>query len=162
MCPRLFRKRFLPNEITELKDDKILSYENNILITQWDVLKPRKDISRGISAYFIDLGIKVSKVYNHEEELVYWYCDIIDSAIDSDNAIYTFTDLLIDVLIYPDKHVEVVDMDEFADMIEQNVLNKDFSVKALRSANHLLQLIYSGKFSTLTSYIEKAERATIR
>jgi predicted RNA-binding protein associated with RNAse of E/G family len=67
--------------------------------------------------------------------------------------------LLIDVLIYPDGRVEVVDMDEFADMIEQEVLSRQASIDALRYTNHLLELIYSGHFSQLTHYVEDAEKA---
>lgn len=155
---RLFRKRFLPDEITELKDDTILSQSENILITKWDVLKPRTDIAYGISAYFIDLGVKVSKIYNADNQLVYWYCDIVEPQIDKDTNTYIFTDLLIDVLIYPDGHVEVMDMDEFADMMEQNVLTHRSSIDALRRTDHLLKLIYSGNFSQLTHYIDDAEK----
>lgn len=45
---KLFRRRFIPEEIVELKDDKILSMDknNNIIITKWNVLKPRNDIDR--------------------------------------------------------------------------------------------------------------------
>ncbi|MBQ2320552.1 MAG: DUF402 domain-containing protein, partial [Lachnospiraceae bacterium] len=62
---KLFRRRFIPEEIVELKDDKILSIDktNNIIITKWNVLKPRNDIDHGISAYFINDGIKVSKIF---------------------------------------------------------------------------------------------------
>lgn len=157
---RLFRKRFLPDEITELKDDTILSQSEDILITKWDVLKPRTDIAYGISAYFIELGVKVSKIYNSDNQLVYWYCDIVEPKIDVETNTYIFTDLLIDVLIYPDGHVEVVDMDEFADMIEQNVLPRNSSINALRQTDNLLRLIYSGNFSKLTHYIDDAEKAT--
>lgn len=155
---RLFRRRFLPDELTELKDDIILSMSEDVLITKWNVLKPRKDISHGISAYFIKLGVKVSKIYDASHNLVYWYCDIIDTKIDTDTNTYTFNDLLIDVLIYPDGHVEVVDMDEFADMMEQNVLDREISILTLRQTNHLLHLIYSGNFAQLTDYIENAEK----
>lgn len=155
---RLFRKRFLPDEITELKDDTILSQSEDILITKWDVLKPRTDIAYGISAYFIELGVKVSKIYNSDNQLVYWYCDIVEPKIDVETNTYIFTDLLIDVLIYPDGHVEVVDMDEFADMMEQNVLDREISILTLRQTNHLLHLIYSGNFAQLTDYIENAEK----
>lgn len=154
---RLFRRRFLPDEIIELKNDKILSISENILITSWNVLKPRQDIATGISAYFIDLGIKLSKIYNADKQLVYWYCDIIDSEIDKENQIYTFHDLLIDVLIYPDGHTEVVDLDEFADMTEQNVISQSLCIKALRHTDYLLQMIYSGRFSELTDHIENIE-----
>ena len=61
---RLFRKRFIPEEIIELKNDNIIHFKDNIIITKWDVLKPRHDINNGISAYFINDGIKVSKIFN--------------------------------------------------------------------------------------------------
>lgn len=158
---RLFRKRFLPDETTELKDDKILSISQNLLVTCWEVLKPRNDIANGISAYFIDLGVKVSKVFNADGQLVYWYCDIIEPQIDEEKGTYVFYDLLIDVLVYPDHQVKVVDLDEFADMVEKNVLSDSLSIKALRRTDHLLQLIYSGHFNTLTDYIENAEKMAV-
>lgn len=151
---RLFRKRYFPDEIVELKDDIILSCAENLIITKWDVLKPRADISRGYSAYFIDKGVKVSKVYR-DEELVYWYCDIVDLEVKEKD--YIFTDLLVDVLVYPDGHVEVLDLDEFADVSEQNVIGKEVCLKILRRTNALLQCIYSGKFGEMTQYIDHAE-----
>lgn len=154
---QLFRRRFLPDEITELKNDKILSISENVLITSWDVLKPRQDIAKGISAYFIDLGVKLSKIYNADGQLVYWYCDIIDSEINEEKSTYIFHDLLIDVLIYPDGHTEVVDMDEFADIFERGVINRELCLKALRRTDRLLRMIYSGNFSQLTDYIEQNE-----
>lgn len=156
---RLFRKRFLPDEIIELKDDVILSQSDTLIITKWNVLKPREDISHGISAYFIDQGIKVSKIYNARNKLVYWYCDIIDTSYDNQTHSYIFTDLLIDVIIYPDKTIRVVDIDEFADIMEQNTLDNTVIVRALRQTNALLECIYAGHFSKLTSYIDEAEKA---
>ena len=152
---KLFRRRFIPEEIVELKDDKILSIDkiNNIIITTWNVLKPRNDIDHGISAYFINDGIKVSKIFNSDGNLVYWYCDIIETV--HDNNTYTFNDLLIDIIIHPDGKVEVVDMDEFADVMENGILTNNTIAKALRCANSLLKDIYSGNFEKYTRYIEK-------
>ena len=152
---RLFRKRFLPSEIVELKDDKILCRSENLIITEWDVLKPRKDIAHGLSAYFTDSGVKVSKIYDEHERLVYWYCDIVDLEIDGDS--YIFTDLLVDVLVYPDGHVEVLDLDEFADISEKNIIDKTTCLKILRRTNALLRRIYAGTFSELTKFIDDIE-----
>ena len=44
----LYRKRFIPCETNYLKDDKIVYMDENIIITKWDTLKPRKDIKRSI------------------------------------------------------------------------------------------------------------------
>ena len=152
--PRLFRRRFIPDENIELKDDMILALEPNLIITSWDVLKPRRDISRGVSAYFIDKGIKVSKVFDNAGQMVYWYCDIIETHYDEKENIYTFNDLLIDVVVYPDGQVEVLDMDEFADAMEQGILSVGTIAHAMRATDDLLHTIYAGEFEKYTHYID--------
>ena len=152
--PRLFRRRFIPDENIELKDDMILALEPNLIITSWNVLKPRRDISRGVSAYFIDKGIKVSKVFDNAGQIVYWYCDIIETHYDEKENIYTFNDLLIDVIVYPDGQVEVLDMDEFADAMEQGILSVGTIAHAMRATDDLLHTIYAGEFEKYTHYID--------
>ena len=152
--PRLFRRRFIPDENIELKDDIILALEPNLIITSWNVLKPRRDISRGVSAYFIDKGIKVSKVFDNAGQMVYWYCDIIETHYDEKENTYTFNDLLIDVVVYPDGQVEVLDMDEFADAMEQGILSVGTIAHAMRATDDLLHTIYAGEFEKYTHYID--------
>ena len=152
--PRLFRRRFIPDENIELKDDMILALEPNLIITSWNVLKPRRDISRGVSAYFIDKGIKVSKVFDNAGQMVYWYCDIIETHYDEKENTYTFNDLLIDVVVYPDGQVEVLDMDEFADAMEQGILSVGTIAHAMRATDDLLHTIYAGEFEKYTHYID--------
>ena len=152
--PRLFRRRFIPDENIELKDDMILALEPNLIITSWNDLKPRRDISRGVSAYFIDKGIKVSKVFDNAGQMVYWYCDIIETHYDEKENTYTFNDLLIDVVVYPDGQVEVLDMDEFADAMEQGILSVGTIAHAMRATDDLLHTIYAGEFEKYTHYID--------
>lgn len=162
---RLFRKRFIPDEIVELKDDEILYFENNILITKWDVLKPRKDIDHGISVYFIDKGVKVSKVYNARNDLIYYYCDIIDTSVTKKNTDeettteYVFSDLLADVLVYPDGFVRVVDLDELSTLLINKTLSSNLIAKALQITNNLLTDIYNGEFNKYTKYIDDIEKS---
>ena len=52
--PNLYRKRIIPEEMILLKDDEILHLDSRIIVTKWDSLKPRKDFSNGISAYFLN------------------------------------------------------------------------------------------------------------
>ena len=132
----------------------ILALEPNLIITSWNVLKPRRDISRGVSAYFIDKGIKVSKVFDNAGQMVYWYCDIIETHYDEKENIYTFNDLLIDVIVYPDGQVEVLDMDEFADAMEQGILSVGTIAHAMRATDDLLHTIYAGEFEKYTHYID--------
>lgn len=132
----------------------ILALEPNLIITSWNVLKPRRDISRGVSAYFIDKGIKVSKVFDNAGQMVYWYCDIIETHYDEKENTYTFNDLLIDVVVYPDGQVEVLDMDEFADAMEQGILSVGTIAHAMRATDDLLHTIYAGEFEKYTHYID--------
>lgn len=87
--------------------------------------------------------------------MVYWYCDIIQTEYDANTNSYTFNDLLIDVVVYPDGQVEVLDMDEFADAMEQGILSVGTIAHAMRSTDDLLHTIYAGEFSKYTSYIDE-------
>ena len=150
---QLYRKRFIPNEMIYLKDDKILYQSDNLIITKWDTLKPRKDISSGISAYFIEEGYKVSKIFNADGGVVYWYCDIINTKKDIDNNTFVFEDLLIDVLVYENGFVKVVDSAELADALDSQLISVATVSQALRSLNSLLSIIYSGNFESLQKHI---------
>ena len=44
----LYRKRFIPMETIALKDDKILLWQDDLIVTKWNSLKPRRDIGSGL------------------------------------------------------------------------------------------------------------------
>ena len=145
---KLYRRRFIPNELKLLTDDKILHIDDNLIITSWSTLKPRSDFSSGISAYYRKEGFKISRHYGADGTFTRWYCDIVTES-QSGNEI-TFSDLLIDVVIFPDGTVRVVDLDEAADALEQKLITSDMLMQALRSTDKLLSYIHQGKFSELT------------
>lgn len=155
--PVLYRKRLIPNECIRLDNDQILSIKENLIITKWTTLRPKKELSHGLSAFFLDKGIKVSKFYNHENQLICWYCDIITSEYDIQNNTYLMTDLLADVLIYPDGTVKVVDLDELADATQQKLITEDQLLVSLRQLNWLLQTIYNGAFTEMQKILDEAE-----
>ena len=68
------------------------------------------------------------------------------------------TDLLADVILYPDGFVKVVDLGELAEAFEKRLLSEELLKKALRQTNQLLTLIYSGGFSSLQSVINDIEK----
>lgn len=154
---KLFRKRIIPNECILLKDDIILSANDEFIITKWNALKPKKDLHHGYSCFFLKEGFKISKFYREDNSLMCWYCDIVDYSYDETEHALTATDLLADVIVEPDGFVKVVDLDELADMLEQHNLSEQLIVLALRRLNHLLSLIYAGEFVNLKVHIEKWE-----
>lgn len=157
--PILYRKRLIPDECIRLDRDTVLECSEDILITAWQAIHPRKDLARGISAFFWKEGVKVSKFYDHQNRLICWYCDIITHDYDSETNTYVMTDLLADVLLFPDGRIQVVDLDELADAVEQGLITEELMLASLRRLNDLLQKIYQGQFHEYQSYIEQVEEA---
>lgn len=165
----LFRRRFVPNEITWLKDDEIIFMDDEKIITRWKSLKPRSDFSGGESVYYRKKGIKVSRILDSEGNFLHWYCDIIteqdasvlkelpdDCRMKNGAADYisnldehsadqkiVFTDLLVDIIINPNGLIEVADLDECSDMLKKGMITVDQLDFALRTAHDFLALLYS-------------------
>lgn len=155
--PKLYRKRIIPPECIQLKDDQIVSYESDRLVTIWRAIRPKKNLHHGISCYFFEDGFKVSKFYKEDGTLLYWYCDIIVHEFDRESGNLVVTDLLADVIIYPDGFVKVVDIDELADALDSGSISVDLLQTSLRSLDYLLSLIYSGDFKRCQDYLEQFE-----
>lgn len=150
----LYRKRLMPDECIPLKDDIILTCNDEIILTKWNALKPKIDLHHGFSCYFIKQGFKVSKFYRADGSLLYWYCDIVEYLYDSSANSLISLDLLADVVIYPDGFVKVMDLDELVTTLENGKLSDALLKKCLLRLNNLLQIIYSGNFFELQKYIE--------
>ena len=145
---RLYRRRFIPDEIKPLSDDIVLHIDEDIIITSWNAFRPRSDFASGVSVYYRKEGFKISAHYGEDGTFTRWYCDIITETQSEDGFI--FSDLLIDVVIFPDGTVRVVDLDEAADALEQGLITAPMLTQALRSTDKLLSYIYHGSFSELT------------
>ncbi|MDR0964889.1 MAG: DUF402 domain-containing protein [Clostridium sp.] len=141
---RIYRKRIIPTECIELKDDVIVKQNEDMILTKWKTLKPKCSFTHGSSCYFLHKGIKVSKFYQEDGTFLYWYCDIVEFSW-KDNEL-TVTDLLVDVILSPSGSYKVVDLDELAEAHEQNLITNAQLHKALQHLNDLLTLIYKDKF----------------
>lgn len=148
--PVLFRKRIIPEECIELKDDMILRCDENVIVTGWKALHPKKDLACGYSCYYLRRGIKVSRFIDHSGQLLYWYCDIVDYDWNKDRSVLTVTDLLADVLLYPDGRLKVVDLDELAEALRRGLIDDACIERTLLHLSSLLEIIYSRQFSSLT------------
>ena len=154
---KLYRRRLIPAECLPLNDDIIVEQNEEVLITKWKTLRPKPEFSHGCSCYFLQEGIKVSKIYRSDGSLVYWYCDIVDYDYDANNQSLTVIDLLADVILYPDGHMEVVDLDELAEAMERGLITKEQMTTCLRNLNHLLSMIYRDKFDRLQARLNSLD-----
>ena len=154
---QIYRKRIVPEECVLLKGDTILYRDSDIIVTKWNALKPKKDLHHGFSCYFLKDGFKISKFYYEDGSLLYWYCDIISHTYNPETDTYVFTDLLADVIIYPDGRTRVVDLDELADALESGAITNAQAEDALRKLNKLLAIIYRNEFDSIKQNLEKFE-----
>lgn len=143
---QLYRKRIIPEECFLLKDDEIIEQSEDKIITRWNVFRQKHDFDHGTSCYFIKDGIKVSKFYREDGSLLYWYCDIVQYDYNDDHTALTVTDLLADVVIYPDGRVKVMDLDELADALDRKLITNEQMSACLRQLYNLLSIIDRDKF----------------
>lgn len=154
----LYRKRMIPEECVLLKDDVILEVSDDMIVTKWNTLKPKRELHHGFSCYFLNQGFKVSKFYRSDNSLMYWYCDIVDYDYIKETNSLVVTDLLADVIVYPDGYTRVLDLDELALAAERKLCDSSKLTLALRHLDSLLNIIYEDKFDALTAHIEKWDK----
>ena len=68
---KMYRKRFIPNEIIDISSDEVLERNENIIVTRWKPIKPRQDIGGGISYTFLKRGYKISKIFDNNGEFIF-------------------------------------------------------------------------------------------
>lgn len=152
---QLYRKRLIPAECLLLKDDIIVMENDEVVITKWNTLNPKTSFSHGCSCYFLKEGIKVSKFYRADNTLLYWYCDIVDYDFNAEKNTLVVTDLLADIIVYPDGRIKVMDLDELADALEENLISQEQMQLCLRRLHYLLSLIDRDKFDRLQSKLNE-------
>mgnify|MGYP003310733132 CR=1 FL=1 len=73
---------------------------------------------------------------------------------DETKQALTVTDLLADVIIYPNGIHHVVDLDEMADAQEQSLISSTQLNRSLRQLDKLLNIIQKGEFPKLLAQME--------
>ena len=117
---KIYRKRYIPNEIVDISKDEVIFKSDKLIVTKWIPINPREDIGSGISYAMLDKGWKISKFFDKNGNMIYWYCDIIDYNLEivDGEEVYTFIDLLVDVKVYPDGTYEVLDENELDEALK--------------------------------------------
>lgn len=155
MYPELFRKRLIPNECIALKDDIIIHMDDDILVTKWTTLKPRKDFHHGYSCYFFNEGIKVSQFLKEDGSLYYWYCDIVTYSRNEEPYTLTIIDLLADVTVDAEGRMNVLDIDELCEAREKNYISEAQFFTSVKQLGNLITIIQQGRFNEYTDVLMK-------
>lgn len=144
--PVILRRRYIPSEIVDISSDELLFRSDDLLITRWTAIKPRPDFYGGVSFTFLNNGYKLGRFCDKDGKFLYWYCDIIEVLYDAPSDTYTLNDLLLDIKIFPDGRVILLDSDELAEAIEKGLITGKQACMSLRTLDNLLKMIYDGSF----------------
>lgn len=150
---QIYRKRHIPSECVLLKDDVIVEKGDDFILTTWRTINPKTHFDHGSSCYLLNEGLKISKFYKPDGSLLFWYCDIVEYEWNAAKDVLTVTDLLADVILYPDGRMKVVDLDELAEALERELITQKQMTAGLRRLHHLLSLIYRDKFDRLQTLL---------
>ncbi|HBY20406.1 MAG: hypothetical protein A2Y24_06630 [Clostridiales bacterium GWE2_32_10] len=146
---KLLRKRYIPNETVDISGDEVIYVDEELLVSRWVPIHNREDIKYGISYLYINKGFKVAKVYNYNNELDHYYCDIMQVERDKFTNTYTEIDLLVDIVVYRNGEVRVLDLDELSEARQKKLITEEQLLYALEHANKLLNIIYNGGLENL-------------
>ena len=81
----------------------------------------------------------------------------MDYDINVEENTCTTTDLLVDVLVYPDGSSRIIDLDELADAHERGLVDNHTLYEALKRADKLVSDIYAGKFNKYRELVDYLE-----
>lgn len=146
---KMYRKRYVPDEIIDISDDEVVYRDEKRLITKWKPIKPKDKIAFGESCVYFEYGWKVNKFYRKDGSFKFWYVDIINYEYIKEEDKYIFTDLLLDVIVHVDGRVEILDEDELNEAFEKGIITIEVMDEAKEKLNKLLDLINSGRFKEL-------------
>ena len=144
------RKRLIPAEEVDISSDELLRCDGNVIVTRWLPIKPRNDIGWGVSLTDIAGGYKISAVHDVDGLFKYWYVDIIETQYFPEERKYVFTDLLVDVRIYPGAEPVILDLDELEYARKRGMLSEIDYKTALFVVDYVITLYQTGGFPDLT------------
>jgi predicted RNA-binding protein associated with RNAse of E/G family len=91
----------------------------------------------------------------HLGKIKYWYCDIIDYIKELDKI--TLIDLLVDLKIYEDERIEVLDLDELDEAYDKCLISSHIYLDAINKLNKLIKMVSEKEgIEKLVEYLLKA------
>lgn len=141
-----FKRKFFPPITFDISNDELHYHNDDIMVTSWIPENSDMGVAKAVSVFFLKEGFQISKKFDKKGNFLYWYCDIIAIEQNTQENSITFVDLIADVVVLPNGQVELIDLDEFADAIEKNIIEREYIAQAVRSMHNLLEYIYKQDF----------------
>jgi predicted RNA-binding protein associated with RNAse of E/G family len=149
------RVKRLPDEVDEWEHDLLLKGADMIIsefifsgLPKPSVLEGKivtENGYRGILFEFVNESYEIIKIWNHDGDLVGYYCNINEPPVMFDGG-YEITDLFLDLWVYPDLEYFVLDEDELLDAVDRNWIEVAQKEKAQGVLAGLVAMVESGRF----------------
>ena len=103
---------------------------------------------RFLERYFLDRWYNIFEIHDREDDhLKGWYCNVAEPAEFIPDKI-AYVDLALDLLVYPDGNILVLDKDEF-DVLD---IDENSRQAALQALNELISLVSNGQLEDILTY----------
>lgn len=114
-----------------------------VILASWTL--PKRDLGyiqfepgdHFVEYYYIDRWFNIFDIADENGERKGWYCNVAAPAIIADDTVQQ-VDLLLDVWVYPDGRMLILDEDEFA---ADTTLSQDLRAKAQQGLQAIVQMI---------------------
>lgn len=110
--------------------------------------------------YDYNSKIRLTAIYNEEDEIVEWYFDIARE-IGKENGIPYEDDLYLDVVLRPNGKIILLDEDELKEAFERKEMTKEELEEAYKIANELMKKL-EGKERKVKEFTDKYLREMIK
>lgn len=151
---KLYRRRYIPDELVFLKDDKFTMLTERYLRTEWKTIRPKAEYAGGRSVFCFDKGWKISRMIGKNGETKYWYCDICEFEFNEQENTIVYNDLLFDVVVDLDGRIRVVDCNEAAQALSEGLISDKQMIFALNSLDEILNMLQYGNFDDYKAMLE--------
>jgi predicted RNA-binding protein associated with RNAse of E/G family len=91
----------------------------------------------------------VTAMFNQRDEVVQWYIDICKNIGLTEKNIPWYDDLYLDIIISSDYHISLIDEDDLALALKQNIIKQEDFDFAYQEANKLLEQLNSNGLTLL-------------
>lgn len=108
-------------------------------------LPPNQSDKDFIIVYFIDEGLQFEYKYDKDKQQHLWVIDIVNIKEIKD-GVYRVSDYFIDINIYFDGSYQVLDLDEFKEAFERDIITSKEVIQALHSFHLIVNKLNENNF----------------
>lgn len=83
----------------------------------------------------------LTAMFDNRTQLVQCYFDIVNEKGQDQNGVLWFDDLYLDLILFPNHQLFLVDEDELNEALDENIITAAMQKKAWRTAHRLMRLI---------------------